>query len=121
MKFAKATQINERHDLKSQIHSLDNDIQRISHLLQGRVRFGTGADGARGENIEGRFQVFTTNATPDTEDTVAHGMATTPIGWILISIDKGGVLYKGTTAWDSTNAYFKCTVASAAVTVFLLK
>ena len=89
--------------------------------LKGRVRFGSPTDGYRGENISGEFQVFTSNATPDAEDTVAHTIGAIPVGYIVLKQDKAGSLYLGSTAWTSGNTYFKCNVASVAFTIFLLK
>jgi hypothetical protein len=92
--------------------------------MQGRVRFGTGADGARGENIQGEFQLFTTSATPDAENTVAHGLGAIPVGYIICHQSKAGSLYQGPTTgtnWTATNIYLKCDVASVIFLVFLLK
>lgn len=61
---------------------------------------------------------FTTNAIPNTEDTVAHGRKAAPTRFLVTDIDKGGVLYRSA-AFDSTNGFFKCTVASAAVKIIV--
>ena len=53
--------------------------------------------------------------TADTEFTVAHGLGATPTGYIVVSIDKAGIVYKGSTAWDATNMYLKCSAANAAL------
>lgn len=122
MKVTKQTQIHQKAEVMPQLLGLDHDIQKLFQALQGRLEFGNGTDGNRGVNIAGRFQAFTSNATPDTEDTVAHGLGATPSGelYIVMSQSKAGSLYKSGTAWDATNAYFKCDVASVAFKIFIL-
>lgn len=103
------------------LDAVDTDLKNIFIALQGRMRFGTGISGERGENIDGRFQTITTNATPNTQDTLAHGLGSVPIGYIVVNQDKAGSLYDSGTAWTSTNMYFKCDVASVTFTIFVLK
>lgn len=62
---------------------------------------------------------FTTNAAPDTQDTTPHGLGRVPIYFVVLDIDKGGVLYRSA-AFDDTNIYTKCTAASANVTVLVI-
>ena len=111
----------EKNDFK---RSVDEDLKNIVLALQGRLRFGTGDDGDRGENLAGEFQLFTSNATPDTEDTVAHTVGAIPVGRIILYQDKAGSLYQGPTTgtnWTSSNVYFKCDVASVTFLIFLIK
>lgn len=103
------------------IRDVNQDFNNLFLGMQGRMRFGTGVDGARGENISGEFQVFTSNASADTEDTIAHTLGSVPIGFIIINRDKGGVVYDSGTAWTSTNIFLKTTTTSTLVTIFLLK
>lgn len=70
------------------------------------------------DNFNGKILSYTTNATPDTEDAIPHGMKLVPISFIVIDINKGGVAYRSA-AFDKTNVYLKCTVASAAIKVFI--
>ena len=72
------------------------------------------------DNVDCDIVSFTTNATPDAETTVAHALGKVPTYFIVADLDKGGVVYKGATAFTSTNVYLKCTVASAAVKLILL-
>jgi len=67
-----------------------------------------------------RGVVYTSNATPNTEDTVPHGLERVPSGFIVTSIDKAGVVYKSS-AFDATNLKLKCSVASAAVTLHVVE
>ena len=110
--------------MKPQLHSLDNFLQRMVAVLQGRVSFGTAGDGVRGENMEGMFQQFTSHASANTEFTVAHGLGAIPTGRLIFWQDKAGSLYQGPstgTAWDTTNAYFKSDISSVTFLVFFTK
>ncbi len=103
---------------------VDTDLKNLFLWSQGRVRFGDGSDNSNGENIEGQFQVFTSSATPDAENTIAHTLGSVPIGYIVIGQDKAGSLYQKNdtgTAWTSSALYLKCDVASVDFTIFLLK
>lgn len=128
MKVVKTSKFVESNVLKDEVEierdrnrSIDTDIGNIVLALQGRVRFGTGADGDRGENIAGEFQVYTSNGSANTEDTIAHTLGSTPIGYIVLKQDKASNVYEGGTAWTSTNIYLKQTGTSVATTLFLIK
>lgn len=71
------------------------------------------------DNFAGALLSFTSNATPDTQDTTPHGLRRAPSYFLVLDIDKGGVVYRSA-AFDETNVYTKCTVASAAVKIFVL-
>lgn len=121
MKLTKATQLNTERDQERLILSFDNDLQKLFTAMQGRIRFGTGADGARGENIEGEFQVVSDTGSANTEFAVTHTIGAVPIGYIVIKNSKAGTVYDGTTSWTSTTLYLRHEAANAAITVFLLK
>ena len=106
------------------LRDIDSDLRSLFLLTQGRISFGDGVDGNRGENIDGEFQVFTSHATANTEFSVAHTLGVVPIGYIVMGQDKAGSLYQlsGTgTAWTSTTIYFKCDATSVQFRVFLIK
>lgn len=112
---------NQEKSIMDYLKVIDYDLSNLFLCLQNRVRFGSGTDGTEGENISGEFQVFTTSATPDAENTIAHTLGAVPIGYIVLKQDKAGSLYSGTTTWTSTNIYLKSDIASVTFTVFLLK
>lgn len=116
-----ASNTNVNDDIVNYAKAVDNDLINIFTVLKGRIRFGDSIDGGRGENISGEFQTFTTNATPNAENLIAHTLGAIPIGWLVINKDKAGDLYASTTAWTSSSIAFKCSVASVTYTVFLLK
>jgi hypothetical protein len=111
-------------DITSQIRRLNDDLTKVYEAFKGRIDFGTGVDGENGVNIAGQFQEFTTSATPDAENTIAHTVGSIPIGVIIMHQDKAGSLYQGPTTgtnWTATNVYLKCDVASVTFNVFLIK
>lgn len=71
------------------------------------------------DNFDGIFVTFSSSATPDAENTVAHELGKIPTGFIVTSLDKGAVVYKGPTAFTDSNIYLKVNTASVAVTVFI--
>jgi hypothetical protein len=124
MKVFKSHSYSERLDTKSNVKRLEEDLIQLFNLAQGRVRFGRGNDGDRGENISGEFQEFTSHGTANTEFSVTHGLGSVPVGRIIVWQDKAGHLYQGPstgTAWTSTTVYFKSDVVSVTFKVFLLK
>lgn len=115
---------NEKARMENHINDVNTDLEKIFIAMSGRLRFGDGTDGEVGENISGQFQQFTTNATPNTEETIAHTLGSTPKGYIIFWQDKAGSLYQGPstgTAWTSSNVYLKCSVASVTFNIFLVK
>jgi hypothetical protein len=116
----KTAKISNKMDTDGYKKDLDADITNLFLALQGRVRFGDGVNGARGENISGEFITFTTS-TANTEVTVPHTIGAVPVGRIVLAQDKAGALYSGTTAWTDTAVYVKCDVASVTFKIFLLK
>ena len=71
------------------------------------------------ENFDWRLIEFTSSATPDAENTVAHELGKIPTDIIITSVDKAAIVYKGATAWDNANVYLKVNVASVAVRAYI--
>ena len=104
--------------LSDEYHRVTSQFARIiSEVVNGRLTFGDGIDY---DNVAGKWIDYTTNATPDTEDTIAHGLGVIPVGYIVFKQSKAGSLYTGATAWTSSNIYLKCNVASMAVRIFIV-
>ena len=124
MRAANTLILNTNRPLQEQIWNLQTQIDKLFHVLQGRVSFGTGVDGVSGQNVDGEFQQFTTSGTPDAENTVGHTIGSVPLGYLVLWQDKAGSLYQGPatgTAWTSTNIYVKCDIATVTFLVFLVK
>ena len=98
------------------------DYQRIERLDVGilhadvfDIGFGTSnSDKKRAGKLKAVYVDYTSNATPDTEDTVAHNLGWIPKGFIIVNRDKAGIAYDSGTAWTSSNIYLKCNVATVA-------
>lgn len=124
MRVATNLIMNTNLPIQHQINILQEQINRIFTVFQGRVSFGTGVDGVSGQNIEGEWHTYTSNAVANTEDTLGHTIGAVPLGYIVVYQDKAGSLYQGPatgTAWTSSNIYLKCSVASVAFLLFLVK
>lgn len=70
------------------------------------------------DNFDGAIISYTSNGIADVTDTVAHGLRKTPSYYIVLSMDKGGSVYKSA-PFDSLNVYLKNSVASVATTIFV--
>jgi hypothetical protein len=92
--------------------------EEIARVINGLISFGT-ADGKPG-NMAGAWFSGTTSAGADTEFAVTHNLGRVPQGWLTISVDKAGVVYKGTTVWTNKLMYLKCNVASVTIKIFVV-
>jgi len=107
-------------DGEEYLGDVDTDLSNIFLAFQGRVRFGDGVSGGRGENISGEFRTITT-AGANTEVVVPHTLGAVPVGYIVIGRNKAAHLYDSTTANTKTNLYVKSDVATTIFKIFLLK
>lgn len=71
------------------------------------------------DNVDCRRLTFTSSATPDAENTVAHTLGKIPTGYIVYSQNKAASIYLGSTTWTLTNIYLKVNVASVAVKIIV--
>ncbi len=90
---------------------LSEFFRKITTILNRGITFN--------ENVDCRLNSFTSSGTPDAENTIAHGLGKVPTGYIIYSLDKASSVYKGSTAWTSTNIYLKVNVASVAVKIIV--
>ena len=65
------------------------------------------------------YHEVTTPGTPDQEFSFEHGLEFTPNGFIVSSLDKAAIVYRGSTAWDASNIYLKCNTATVAIRVMV--
>jgi len=91
--------------------------EELARIVNGNLRFGEPSIGP--DNIDGAWYSATTPGVADTEFTVTHNLNRVPVGFILFSIDKAGVVYRSATSWTTTQAFLKCNVTSAAVILFI--
>ena len=112
---------------EDQAHKVDIDLNTIFAALQGRVRFGSGTSGNRGENIGGVWLKILTSATTNHETGYKHNLQSQPMGYIIVSQDKNGSLCGVPTGdgfnstWTSGTAYFRSNGTSGNFVVFLLE
>jgi len=97
--------------------SLEQAWIKLRRMLENNLSFG---DGTNPDNLAGQWKNYTTNAVADTEDAVSHTLSRVPIGFLVFSASKAGILYKGSTAWTSTSIFLKCSAASTVVRIFIL-
>lgn len=121
MKTTNTLNPNPNKSLDEQVNELRTSIDKLYLLARGRIRFGRGNDGDRGENISGEFQVISDTGTAGVEFQVAHTLGAVPVGFIVLKNNKNGVVFDGSTAWTSTNIFLTHGAANATITVFLLK
>ena len=91
--------------------ALQSFFRQLIDLLNQGLRFSA--------NHDAQLQSYTTNATPDTEDSIAHTLKRVPDGVILVKSNKTVSLYDGPTAWTATTVYLRANVASATVKVLI--
>jgi hypothetical protein len=95
---------------KDLLKNLNDRDQNLESILDGGISFD--------DNVDCVFVSYTTNAAPNTQDSVAHTLGKIPIGFIVISLDKAGIIYKSA-AYTATNLLLKCNVASVAATLIV--
>lgn len=67
------------------------------------------------DQLNAQELTVTSDAMADTEFSAAHTLKRIPTRFVVVSQDKAGVVYLGGTAWTTSLAYFKCSVASVAL------
>lgn len=101
------------------LRQYDEDLAKLlQELLSSLSRMFS-----RGVSVTANLDVailsYTSNAVPNTEDTVAHTLKRVPAGFIVVDANKGGIVYRGGTTFTTENIYLKCTVASTALKVLV--
>lgn len=66
------------------------------------------------DNMDAVHVSYTSNGTENTEDSVAHTLGKIPTGFIVVDINKGGVVYKSDT-FTATVLKLKCSTATTIV------
>jgi hypothetical protein len=94
-------------DLLAELSNMNNDLKNI---FDKGISFS--------ENFDCVFVTYTSNATPNTEDTVAHTLGKLPTGYIPILKDKAGDFYN-TSSPTKTDLLIKCSVASVTTTLLV--
>ena len=106
---------------------IDNDLKKIFLAIQGRLRFGSGTSGSKGENIGGEWLKVLTSGTLNAERGYKHNLNSQPMGYIVVSQDKNGSICGNPTGdginsvWTSGTAYFRSNGTAGNFVVFLLE
>lgn len=93
-----------------------NMWQLLVRVINGKLGFG---DGIHKSNIDGNWVQYQTAASPNSIDTVPHGLKRKPAGYMVMAIDKPGVVYMDAPA-DTVNLYLKCSAGSAVIRLFVI-
>lgn len=107
--------------------SIDADLGTLFKAIQGRLRFGSGTTGFKGENIGGVWLKIITSGTLNAEVGYKHNLESQPMGYIVVSQDKNGSLCGVPTGggsnsvWTSGTAYFRSDGTSGNFLIFLLE
>jgi hypothetical protein len=83
-----------------------------------RVR--AGVEDNNGSNIEGSWFIGQTPAAPDTDFTIPHKLGRVPVGYLVLSIDAPGIIYKGVNAWTNFSITLRCSTSNTNVTVLVV-
>jgi hypothetical protein len=103
------------------LESLRLLAENHARVIGGQISFGaTMGNAEQDRNIQCSKASGVTPGVANTEFAVPHGLGRVPItlnGW---DTNNGGVIYRSTTAWTKTQAFFKCTTASATYNLILV-
>jgi hypothetical protein len=69
--------------------------------------------------IDKRVFADVTSGSADAEFTIEHGAGTIPLGYIVISQDKPGIIYSSATPWDESHIFLKSTVSGVVLRVLI--
>jgi hypothetical protein len=96
-----------------------NVVQNHARILSGNVAYGSVSNTDPSRNINGVWATGTSPSTPNTAFTVDHVLGRVPVGFHTVRINAAGTLYDSGIAWTTTTISLKCSVASAAFTIFI--
>lgn len=97
---------------KNKVRKFDDDLLRYLNL-QDENLIAIFENGIRfDENFNASEVTFTSNAVANTEDAISHTLGKVPVGFLVIGLNKGAVLYNGGTTDTAFLIHLKSTVAS---------
>ncbi len=103
---------NLREFDKQLISELSEMVHGLQAILDGGISLG--------DNVDANVVSFTSSATPDTEEAIAHGLGKVPQHFIVSGVNKAAVVYRGPTSFTASHVYVKTSLASVAVKLILL-
>jgi len=96
---------------KSLVQELLSYSYELATLLNGGLKFS--------DNFNAQIIPIADSGNADSENTVAHTLKRVPTGFLIIKINKAGIVYDSGTSWTTTNIYVKCNVANCAITLLV--
>jgi hypothetical protein len=90
--------------LQQQINTMQSQLQALTSKTGPRIVLN--------QNVDCSFANFKAPSTANSQAPVAHGLGRTPIGVIVTGQNGQGTIYKGSSAWNATSAFFESTVAN---------
>jgi len=90
---------------------INGNLDNQNFTIKG-LSLGPATDNELVGVLDAKYQTFLTSAVANEQETIEHGLERTPQGYIVISQDKAGSLYKGTSAWTSAYLYVNSSTAS---------
>lgn len=109
--------ITDPNDVRQQfrtrefLEEIKNQLFQLTFLNQQ----GDTTDGTKCYNFDAIWVAYTSNAVADTEDTVPHNLGRIPKGYIVMTADKAGTVYDGTTVFTADNIFLRADVATLIV------
>lgn len=95
------------------------ELLQMAFVLTFLDSDGGTSDGRKAHNFDAVWVAYTSNATANTEDTVAHNLGRTPVGALIGLPDKSATIYDSGTTWTSTNIYLKSSAATTVVNILV--
>ena len=96
---------------KSLTQELLSAWRELSVLLNGGLKFS--------DNFDAQIITVADTGTANAENTIAHTLKRVPTGFLVLNINKAGVMYDSGTAWTASAIYLKCSVANATVKILV--
>lgn len=101
------------------LRKYDEDLAKILQLLMSNLSRIFEGGISIPDSLDLETVTVTTDSSADTEFSVAHTLKRVPVGYLVVSRDKGGVVYDSGTAFTITTIYLKCTTTSTVIKVLI--
>ena len=99
-------------------HIVQKRFLDISRAVNGNIEFGNPKDGP--VNVNGSWHDIITPGA-NVEFTLTHNLGRIPVGIHVISLDQAAIIYASRKSqWTATQAFFKCSNATVALTAFVI-
>jgi len=85
--------------------------QEIAQVINKGIKFT--------DNFDAQIKTISDSGVADSENTVAHTLKRVPTGYLILKINKSGIVYDSGSTWTDTNIYLKCNSANAAITILI--